>query len=160
DRVRSRTGAALTGVGPGTGVRIVAGGTVGLRGFGADAAARIADTGHVALIARRAHHRVGAHAPPALTGVALRAPVGIVAHNAVLLGRVRAEAGGVIAGAGRVALIGRAARDGVATHAGPGLTDVAAGAGVAVGAGGAVRLGVGLAAARALVANAVVALVG
>src|SRR5262249_59130760 len=126
----------------------------------APARRRVAGAGVVALVRGRAHDRVGALADPELAGGGLGAGVPVVARGGVRLGRVRAEAGGVIAGAGRVALIGRAARDGVAAHAGPGLTGVAAGAGVAVGAGGAVRLGVGLATVGGLVADAVVALVG
>src|SRR5205823_3764027 len=70
----------------------------------------------------------------------LAARVAVVARGAVLGGRVGAQAGGRVTHAGVVALVRRAAGDGRAALALPGLAGVALRAQVAVVARGAVRL--------------------
>src|SRR5207248_2146330 len=90
----------------------------------------------------------------------LRAGIPVVAGAAVGLRRVRARARGGITGAGKVALVGGGADDGVAARADPALAGVGLRAGIPVVAGAAVGLRRVRARARRRVAGAgVVALV-
>src|SRR5438128_956310 len=103
DGVRTDAHPAVAHVGPCTGVAVVAGGAVLLGRVGALAGGRVAAAGVVTLIRRSAGDGVRARAPPRLAGVGLRASVAVVAGAAVRLRRVRARAGGGVAGAGVVA---------------------------------------------------------
>src|SRR5205807_459839 len=74
----------------------------------AHAGGGVAGAGVVALV-RRADHRVRPDAAPVLAGVGLGAGVAVVTGRAVgLVCRLRAQAGGGVAGAGVVALVRRA----------------------------------------------------
>src|SRR5205823_1580774 len=86
-RVRACASTALTGVGLGTRVAVVAADAVGL-GHGALASRRVVG---LALVRAGAGHRVGARAHPALAGVGLRTRVAVVAGHAVRLRWVRAD---------------------------------------------------------------------
>src|SRR5207249_2591998 len=79
DGVRARAGAALTGVGLGARVAIIAGGTVRPGGIGARAGLRVADAGLVALVGGAAHDRAGPGAGAGPAGVGLGAGVAVVA---------------------------------------------------------------------------------
>src|SRR5439155_1088754 len=75
-----------------------------------------------------------------LAAVGLGAGVTVRAGAAVRLGRGGADAVGRVADAGDVALVERAADDGVRARTGAGLASVGLGAGITVGAGAAVGL--------------------
>src|SRR5439155_1225827 len=116
------------------------------------------DRGAVAEEVPEAALRAAAVAGHAL--VVVRACVAVVARRAVGLCRVRAAAGGRIAGAGVVALILGSADDGVRARAAAALAGVGLGARVAVAAGGAVGLGrVRALAGRGIAGAGVVALI-
>src|SRR5262249_12511154 len=106
-RRRSGAHAAVTGIGAGAQVAVVALGAVGTRRVGADAGRRVARPLGVALIRRRAHHGVGADAQAGRAAVDLGAGVAVVAGRAVPTGGVAADPGGGIAGTGVVTLVGR-----------------------------------------------------
>src|SRR5437016_579499 len=162
-RYRERPGArpGPTGVGPGAGVAVVAGGAVGLRRVGARAGRGVAGAGDVALVGRGADDGIRAGARPGLTGVGPGAGVAVVAGDAVGLRGGGARAGRGVAGAGDVALVGRGADDGLDAGAHAGLAGVAPRAGVAVVAGGAVGLrGGGARAGRGVAGAGDVALIG
>src|SRR5205807_1467258 len=128
------------GVGLGAGVAVVAGGAVGLRRARAEAGSRVAGDCRVALIRRAAGDGVRAGTDSALAGVGLGAGVAVVACGAVGLRRARAAAGGRVAGGRLVALIRRAAGDGVLPARRSSDLGVGLGAGVAVVACSAVGL--------------------
>src|SRR5437016_5939343 len=139
DGVRTDAHPAVAHVGPCTGVAVVARGAVRHGRVGALAGGGVAAADRMALIGCDAEY-VDATAGPALTGVVVRARIAVVARAAVGPDRVRAVAGGRVAGARVVALIRRGAGDG--ERAGPDstLAGVGLGAGVAVVARGAVGL--------------------
>src|SRR5436190_9539041 len=157
----ARARAAEASIADGAAVAVVARGPVLPGGIATRPRRGIARSGGVALIECGADHGLGAHADRTLTGVGLRAAVGVVAGRAVAPGGIAAGSRRGIAGAGGVALIGGRAHDGVCAHAAAGLRGVGARAGVALVAAGAVGLGGITADARRGVAGAGgVALVG
>src|SRR5262249_52500686 len=111
DRAGPRAEAVQTGVDLGARVVVIAAGAVGEGGGRARAEHRGARAGRVALVARRANDRVAAGADARLARVRLRAQIVVVAARPVGDGGVRASAGGRVAGAGAVALVGRRADD-------------------------------------------------
>src|SRR5439155_715295 len=125
DGVRARAGAALTGVGLGARVAIIAGGTVRLGGIGARAGLRVADAGLVALVGGAAHDRAGPGAGAGPAGVVLGAGVAVVARAGDV--RVHAAARGIagvpgadvaVIAVGRWPADARPARAGVVGRAG------------------------------------------
>src|SRR5439155_1018081 len=130
------------GLARGAGVVVVARGAVRLVRVRAHARGRVTRARDVALIERRAGDGRGrAPAGPDLAGLARGAGVGVVARGAVRLVRVRAHAGGLVAGPRVVSLIEGRAGDGRGRP--PRRSSVlglARGAGVVVVARGAVRL--------------------
>src|SRR5204862_462756 len=90
DGVAARADAALTRVGPGAGVAVVAGRAVHRRRVGALARGGVAGARHVALVRRRADDQ-GAGADATLATVVLRARVAVVAGRPVRLWRRRAS---------------------------------------------------------------------
>src|SRR5207249_148903 len=130
----------LAGVDLGAGVAVVARGAVELRRARAAAGGRVAGARGAALSRRGAGDGVRAGTDSALAGVGLRAGVAVVARGAVELRRARAAAGGRVAGARVVALIRRAAGDGVRAGTDSALAGVGLRAGVAVVACSAVGL--------------------
>src|SRR5206468_3596115 len=99
DWVPADAAAALTGVGLRARVAVAAARAVGRIGVRADAGGRVAGAGHMALIARRADDRIRSCAGPALPRLGLGARVAVVAARPVGGIRVRADAGGRVAGA-------------------------------------------------------------
>src|SRR5438034_4169995 len=157
----ARARAAEASIADGAAVAVVARGPVLPGGIATRPRRGIARSGGVALIECGADHGLGAHADRTLTGVGLRAAVGVVAGRAVAPGGIAAGSRRGIAGAGGVALIGGSAHDGVGAHAGAGLAGVALRARVGVVAARAVGLGGIAAGARRGIAGAGgVALVG
>src|SRR5262249_3313853 len=132
DGVRAYARPRLTGIALRAGVAVGSAGGLGVGRVGADAGGGVARAGAVTVIGGGADDRVGADARPRLTGIALRAGVAVAAGRAIGLGRIGADAGGDIAGAGAVTLIGGGADDGVGADARPRLTGIALRAGVAV----------------------------
>ena len=135
NRIRAHAGASLTGVGSGTAIAVRAHRTVGLFRVGAQASGRVADPSAVALIGRRADDRTAANAGTCLAGVGLRARVTVRAGRSIGFLRAGADAGGLIANSGIVALIGWGTDNRAGPDAHPGLTRVNLGTGVAVAAG-------------------------
>jgi len=82
----------------------------------------------MALVRGDAANGIGAGANAALARVCLRASIAIIAWSSVWSGRLRAAAGGRIAGAGVVALIENGASDRAASRTGASLTGVNLGA--------------------------------
>src|SRR5437762_2307072 len=157
----ARARAAEASIADGAAVAVVARGPVLPGGIATRPRRGIARSGGVALIECGADHGLGAHADRTLTGVGLRAAVGVVAGRAVELGGIAAGARRGVAGAGGVARAGGRGVDGVGAHAGAGLAGVGLRAGVGVVAGRAVGLGGIAAGARRGIAGAgCVALIG
>src|SRR6185503_13733095 len=141
DGIGADARAVLTGVVLGARVVVVAGCVVRLRGVRAGSVRRVADTGNVALVQRRADDGIHAGTDARLARVGLRTRVPVAAALAVRLGGVRAEAGRRVARSGVVTLIGGRADDGVAAGARAGLAGIGLRAGVAVVAAGTVPFG-------------------
>src|SRR5439155_1499893 len=139
DGVATRADAALTRVGPGAGVAVVAGRAVHRRRVGALARGGITGPRHVALVGGRAHDGVATRADAALTRVGPGAGVAVVAGGAVHRRRVGALARGGITGPRHVALVRRRADD-QGAGADATLATVVLRARVAVVAGRPVRL--------------------
>jgi len=116
----------------------------------------------VALIGLRARDREGrTPAGAVLARLPARAGIAVVAGGTIRPGGIGASAGGGIAGAGDVALVGGRADDGVAAGADPALAGVGLRAGVAVVAGGTITLrGVGAQAGGRVAGAGVVTLIG
>ena len=76
--VGAHAGSRLTGIALRTGITVVTGRVVRLRWIRAHARRRIAGTGYVTLIARRARDRIRADAGSRLTRVALRTSIAVV----------------------------------------------------------------------------------
>src|SRR5947207_2352557 len=135
DGVRPDAGAGLAGVGLGAGIAVGAGGAVRRGRVGAGPVGRVTNTSVVALIEGGADDGVPALADTCPAGVGLGASVAVVAGAAVRRGRVGAGAVGRVTNAGVVALIERAADDGVRARAHARLAGVGLRTGVAVRAG-------------------------
>ncbi len=109
-RVGAGAASTLAGVGPGAGVRVVARGPVGFHRIGASPRGRIAGPGVVALIERRAGHRVRPLADAVLARVGAGAGVAVAASGPVGKHRVLAGSGqAAVAGAGVVVVAVRVA---------------------------------------------------
>src|SRR5205823_13230604 len=93
-------------------------------------AGRVGRAGGTAVAGGTVGRLGAAGTPPGLAGIDGGAPVAVVAGGVVVLIRVRALPGGRIAGAGVVALVERAADDGVGARAGAVLAGVGLGAGL------------------------------
>src|SRR5438046_4983131 len=106
DGVAAGADPALAGVGLRAGVAVDAGGAVAGVRVGALAGGGVAGAGDVALVGGRADDRAAAGAEPVLAGVGLRAGVAVAARGTIGLDRMRAVAGGGVAGAGGVTLVG------------------------------------------------------
>ncbi len=132
DGVSARAHAGLAEVDLGARVPVIASRSVGNRGIRTHARGWIAHASRVALVARRAGHRIAARAPAGLALVGLGARVAIVARRSVGERGIRAQTRGWIAHAGRVALVARRARHGIPSRAEAGLAGIAPGAGVPV----------------------------
>src|SRR5262249_7856849 len=131
DRIGAGADTGLAGVAPGARVPVVARGSVGLRVRGARPRRGVARTGVVALVASGADDRVRPYALAGAADVGLRARVAVVARREEGLLGVRAATGRRLAGPRIVALIARAAHDGRAADAEPGLAGVGLRAAVA-----------------------------
>ena len=132
DRVGADAGALHAGVARGARVPVVAPGAVRRVRRGAEAFEGVAGAGEVAAVDGGAHDGRAPHARAGLARVARRARVAIVARRVVERGGRGARAGARIARARDVAIVERAADDGVAADARAVLAGVGGGAGVAV----------------------------
>src|SRR5439155_590740 len=150
----ARAHAGLAGVGPRTGVAVVARAPVGLGGVRAGAGRMGAGPRGVRLVLSVADDgvRARAHAGPA--GVGLRARVAVGAGAPIGLGGIRARAGRRVAGPRVVTLVQRGADDGVPARAHAAPAGVGLRARVAVAADTPVGLGGVRAGARRRVAGA------
>src|SRR5207249_332261 len=135
DGVRAHADAGLAGVGLGAGVAVRAGRPVRLGRVRARAGRRLTSVGYVELIEGAAAEEFGARADARPARVGLGASITVVAGAAVRRGRVGAGAVGRVTNAGVVALIERAADDGVRARAHARLAGVGLRTGVAVRAG-------------------------
>ena len=132
DGIASGTYAGLAGVCLQACIAIAANRAVELRGIGACARRRVADSCRMTLIGRLAYDRVASGACTGLAGIRLQAEVAVVASRAVRLHGVGACSRRRVACSCCMALIGGWARNGVAPCAYAGLARVCLGAGVAV----------------------------
>jgi len=155
--IRAGADAAGADVRGGARVAVVARRAVRRVRIRAHAGCRTARTRHVALIERRAGHRVRSGTGARLAGVALRAEAAVGAGGPIVRCRVRADPGAGITRAGDVALVERRAGHRAACGAGARLTCIALRAGVAVTARRAVGFLVGDAQPRSVAGIRVVA---
>lgn len=130
--IAADTDAVLAGIGLGAGVAVVAGRAIRGRGIRTCPGGGIAGSRNMALVERGTDDRSASGTGARLAGIANRAKIAIVACRPVRLGRVRAEAGGRVAGPGNMTLVAGHANHRIGTGANTTLAGIYLSAKVAI----------------------------